>query len=137
MERNLSRSPLDPSVLIVDDDPDFRTLVRAYLANQPYSLTEAPDGAVALERIDQNHFDLIVLDIVMPERDGFELIPAIRKSSPKSRILAVSGSCCRSIYLKMADHMGVDLALEKPVGRDRFSCCVRQLLAPPSLYESC
>src|SRR5437879_3861066 len=96
-------------VLIIDDDADFRDLIRAYLPPCEFAVTEAPDGVAAMRRIAENRFDLIVLDLVMPEKEGLELIPAIRGSSPNSRILAVSGVPMRSLYLKIADYVGADM----------------------------
>jgi len=117
------------SVLIADDDDDFRALIRAYLPPEQFSITEACDGARTLQHIQNRDFDLIVLDLVMPERDGLELIPAIRGCGRSPRILAVSGAHGRSLYLKTAGLIGADMTLEKPCTREEFRQCVRQLLS--------
>jgi CheY-like chemotaxis protein len=117
-------------VLVVDDDADFRALMRAYLPPEEFLVKEAADGGTAIHQIQKHQFDLIVLDLVMPEREGLELIPTIRQRCGRSRILAVSGAPKRLLYLKTAGLMGADMTLEKPVTRERFYGCVRQLLLP-------
>src|ERR1041385_8900514 len=94
------------SVLVVDDDADFRALLRAYLPPEEFLVKEAADGGLALDQMQEYEFDLIVLDLVMPEREGLELIPAIRQWGGRSRILAVSGAPKRWLYLKTAGLMG-------------------------------
>lgn len=67
-----------PTVLIVDDDAALRTLWRAALARLPCTLLEAGDGLAALELIRATPPDLILLDIVMPELDGWGVLRALQ-----------------------------------------------------------
>jgi two-component system OmpR family response regulator len=68
-------------ILIVDDDPRLREVVRYALSREGYSVREAGDGRAALAAIDQSPPDLVVLDVLMPELDGIEVCRRIRASS--------------------------------------------------------
>lgn len=67
-------------ILVVDDDPDIRGLVVKYLEREGFCLFEADCAASALASIGQNQFDLVVLDIMMNDMDGYEVLQMIRKS---------------------------------------------------------
>ena len=83
-----------PRVLVVDDEPDIRFLIRHILELGGHSVTEAPNGSVALARILESPPDLVVTDVMMPIMDGAELIRRLR-ADPRTAhlpILAVSGN---------------------------------------------
>jgi CheY-like chemotaxis protein len=65
-------------VLVVDDDPAFRELTRRILEQEGYTVTEAENGRVALERLTDTAPGLILLDLMMPEMDGFDVVAAVR-----------------------------------------------------------
>jgi two-component system, OmpR family, response regulator ResD len=131
---NPSSSPV--SVLIVDDDAEFRLLVRMYLANEEFTVSEAEDGNAAFQLTLERTFDLIVLDLIMPGREGLELIQSLKLVSPKARILAVSGVPKRSLYLKAAALLGAGLTLEKPFTPEWFYRNLRQLVSVPSTNDN-
>lgn len=66
-------------ILVVDDEPDIRNVLRLLLSARGYSVEEAENGAAALERAAQRSFDLIVLDIMMPEMNGVDACRALRR----------------------------------------------------------
>ena len=66
------------SILVVDDDPHLRKLVRVYLEQNGYLVTEAPDGEAASDILLNQTIDLAIVDLMMPNKDGFQL--ADRKS---------------------------------------------------------
>ena len=115
-------------ILVVDDDPEFRALVRPFLADMDYSVKEAADGRLALQLLSQNRFDAVILDVVMPECEGLESIQAIRKRGFGCPILATSGASSRSEYLRMARHLGAAAVLEKPVSREGLRATLQELL---------
>ena len=69
------------TILIADDEPEIRTLLRLYLENENYQIIEAENGKQALELLKKEHVDLCLLDIMMPEMDGIEMCRQIRKFS--------------------------------------------------------
>lgn len=70
-----------PTILIVDDEADIRQLLRLYLQNENYLILEAANGEEALELVQQQPIDLMVLDVMMPVRDGFSTVQAIRQAN--------------------------------------------------------
>ncbi|MFJ7982852.1 response regulator transcription factor [Lysinibacillus xylanilyticus] len=70
---------MNGKVLIVDDDPEIRNLISIYLENEGLETIKASDALEALELLEVHHFDLIILDIMMPEMDGIEACMKIRE----------------------------------------------------------
>ena len=69
------------TILIVDDEARIRSLIRKYAEFEGYSVEEAGDGMTAVEFCRNRHFDLIIMDVMMPELDGFSTVREIRKNS--------------------------------------------------------
>jgi CheY-like chemotaxis protein len=113
------------SVLVVDDQGPIRRLVATVLSDAGYSVQQAENGRQALEQMKQNGFDLLITDILMPETDGIELINYLRKSSPATKIIAVSGA--EAFYLRIAQNLGADLVLLKPFRIEDLLTSVRSL----------
>ena len=68
-------------LLVVDDEEQIRNLIKKYAAFEGYQVTEASDGMEAVEICRKQHFDLIIMDVMMPELDGFSACREIRKTS--------------------------------------------------------
>ncbi|MFZ3576697.1 response regulator transcription factor [Virgibacillus sp. DJP39] len=71
---------MNKSILIVDDEWNMRNLVKIYLSKENFSIDEARDGNEALEMSHQNSYDLIILDIMLPDIDGWEVCSTIRET---------------------------------------------------------
>ncbi len=69
-----------PRILVVEDDPDLRTIVRLQLSSAGFEIREAENGAVGYEAIQQEVPDLVILDLMMPVMDGFGFLKRIRSS---------------------------------------------------------
>ena len=69
------------TILIADDEAEIRNLLRLYLENESYRVIEAENGLQALEKLKTDHVDLCILDIMMPEMDGFHVLQEMRKTS--------------------------------------------------------
>jgi two-component system, OmpR family, response regulator len=67
-------------ILVVDDDPHVRELARVFLRNEGYDVVEAPDGVQALAKLETTKVDMVILDIMMPNMDGWELCRQLRAS---------------------------------------------------------
>jgi DNA-binding response OmpR family regulator len=74
-------------VLVVDDEPMVRDVLARYLSQDGFEVTEAADGRTALERIAEQAPDLVVLDLMLPEIDGYEVLRDLRASSPTPVIM--------------------------------------------------
>jgi signal transduction histidine kinase/DNA-binding response OmpR family regulator len=87
--RKFRHKPGDTPVLIVEDDPDIREMMRRALEQDGWVVLEAENGKVALQKVEEKKPDLILLDLMMPEMDGFEFVTALRKNQAWSAIPVV------------------------------------------------
>ena len=98
--------------MIVDDDIRLRKLVRTYGEVEHYECDEAADGLAALEKLQNDHFDLVILDVMMPGLDGFETLERIRKISEIPVIMLTARN---EEYDKLTGFgLGVDDYVSKP-----------------------
>ena len=72
---------MDHKILVVDDEPEIRNILRLYLENEGYKVTEAGNGDEALRLIGQGGFSLCILDVMMPGMDGFHVLKRIREDN--------------------------------------------------------
>jgi DNA-binding response OmpR family regulator len=80
------------TILIVDDDPQIRAMCTTTLEESGYSVREASNGKKALAEIKKAACDLIVLDLSMPDVDGFEFLKAVRVEEPTLKVIAIADS---------------------------------------------
>lgn len=76
-------------VLVVDDEPDLRFLVRKLLEKDGHEVLEAPNGRVALQALDGGTVDVVITDTTMPVMDGAELIAALRQRSTTADVAVI------------------------------------------------
>jgi two-component system, NtrC family, nitrogen regulation response regulator NtrX len=79
-------------ILIVDDEPAILRIFKDFLENEPYEVDVAIDGDECLEKVKSKHYDVILLDLKMPKKDGIECLKLIPALSPKSTIIMISGN---------------------------------------------
>jgi len=126
--------PAGASILIVDDDPLLRLIASEMLAGAGYAVAEAEDGDVAIRKLEARSFDLIILDLLMPNKEGVETIQEVKRRWPATRILAISsgGRMDVGYLLPLAKAMGADAVYKKPVTAEPFLRMVEQTLSAPS-----
>lgn len=119
------------SILIVDDEASLRELLGQLLANAGYQVTEAEDGRKAGALLKEQTFELVITDIIMPERDGLEFLAEIHRKHPGLRVIAMTGGghIPREQYVKLAKSLGAHTVLEKPFGNDKLLAAVAAALA--------
>lgn len=114
-------------VLVVDDDKNTRLLFRAVLENAGYTVSTAVNGEDALKVMDQVHIDLVVLDVMMPKMDGYELTKLLRESNQNLPILMVSAK-----QLPIDKHKGFEVGTDdyitKPVDDEEMILRIKALL---------
>ena len=79
---------MERKVLVVDDEETIRKFLRVHLAKLGYEVKEAADGEQAIEQLGKDNFDLLICDILMPKKDGWEVIREV-KSDPKTKNIPV------------------------------------------------
>ncbi len=117
-----------PRILIVDDDPRNVKLLNAKLANEGYELIEAYSGEEALETVENTIPDLILLDVMMPGIDGYEVIRALKMSEDTRRIPIILITALDSIEDKLKGlKAGADEFLTKPVNASELRIRIKSM----------
>ena len=116
------------TLLVIEDEPQVRTLVGAMLEAAGYHVLTAASGAEGLCLLNDQAMDLILVDIFMPGMDGLELIDRLRNICPTSKIIAMSGGTAQWNYLDVATHLGAHATLQKPFSRQELLDVVRARL---------
>lgn len=106
-------------ILLVDDDVFICAYLQHVLTMRGYEVVECSTGLEGLAAVRQEPFDLAVVDVVMPDMDGIELVGCLRDRLPELPILGISGGDATSrsgseCYLELMKHAGADRVLEKP-----------------------
>lgn len=117
-------------VLIIDDDVALRTTMRKILERAGHEVIEAGDGHEGLARFREEGADVVVTDLIMPEKEGIETILELREEARDVRILAVSGggSMEPGVRLFDATALGADASLAKPFTIEQLREAVAALL---------
>lgn len=120
------------TILVTDDEALVRLTLRKILEKEGHCVLEAGNGAQASAVTAEISIDLLITDIIMPEREGIETIMALRKTQPQLRILAISGGgrSASLDYLTTAELLGANATLSKPFGKDALLAVVKTLLNP-------
>lgn len=114
-------------ILIAEDDTHTRTLMKTVLEQAGYTVYTAANGAIALDMMDEYHIDLLVLDIMMPEMDGYELTKIIRQWQENLPILMVSAKQLPEDK-KRGFLVGTDDYMTKPVDEEEMLLRIKALL---------
>ena len=122
-------------ILVVDDEPDFASIVQANLKKEGFDVEVAYDGVEAMEKVKANPPDAIVLDVMMPEKDGYEVCAELKKDEkykdiPIIMLTAVADHVGSTRY-SHADGMSMeaDDYLPKPASADEITQSVKSLVS--------
>ncbi len=111
----------EPKILVVDDDPDILDAITTVLSTRPYTILKARDGVECLDKVRQQIPDLIILDLLMPKKDGFAVVRELRENPKYARIpililTSVREDASRRRYeLETGLAMDVQDYVEKPI----------------------
>jgi DNA-binding response OmpR family regulator len=120
-------------VLVIEDDQPLRELLCLMLQSAGHETVEAPDGTHGFARFAGERPDLVITDLVMPEREGIETIQQIRELDETLPIIAISGMWGGEFEpLADAKLLGASVALQKPIARRTLLEEVSKLLGPIS-----
>jgi len=122
-------------ILVVDDEPDFASIVQSNLAREGFEVEVAYDGVEAMEKIKANPPDAIVLDVMMPEKDGYEVCSELKADKKTCDIPVI-------LLTAVADHVGstryshadgmsmeADDYLPKPASAEEITASVKSLVS--------
>ena len=129
-------------ILLIEDNDPVRCVLSEVLADLGHTVVEARNGKEGLELFKHAKADLVITDIVMPEKEGFEVLRELRwKQVPPVVVIAISGgggSKSTADYLRMATLLGAARVFAKPFSNEKLLAAINELLsggeasAPPS-----
>lgn len=121
-------------LLIVDDEKNIRELLKEYLSVNNYTISEAADGFEALKLIEQEDFDLIILDVMMPKVDGWTVCREIRQ---KNRTPIIMLTARGEEYDKLLGfELGIDDYVVKPFSPKELSARIKAVIARSNPVEA-
>ncbi|MBT3362503.1 MAG: response regulator [Chloroflexi bacterium] len=103
-----------PSILVVDDEPGILETVYDILDIKGYKVAMAENGAKGVALVSKQYFDIVLIDIVMPEMNGVEAYNHIKRISPDTRVIMMTGYGSDHPLVKSALKSGVERLLHKP-----------------------
>ncbi len=119
------------SILVIDDDVQIRSMLRNILENEGYQVTDAPNGKVGMELIKERSVDLVITDIIMPEKEGIEVVGELLDNFPDTKIIVISGgsrNLSADNLLFSVKMLGAHCAMLKPFEIADLLNSIRQLL---------
>lgn len=121
-----------PCILLIDDEASFRDVLKTSLEQMGHSVVAAKDGREGVECYTSGSFDVVITDLIMPDKEGIETIMDIRRLNPEAKIIAMSGGGrVNSVdYLKIARQVGANRILTKPFSYDDIQSAIEQMTGP-------
>jgi CheY-like chemotaxis protein len=122
-------------ILVIDDEPGVRRLLKMCLEKHGHVVSVAEDGNAGLTLNRLAPSDIIITDIVMPDKDGLETIQELRTEFPLIKIVAISGGgrVAGNDYLKIAQKLGAARTFSKPFSVEELVQAVEELVEPGTL----
>lgn len=117
-------------ILVIDDEAGFRGTLRIVLTRSGFTVAEAENGREGLKAIEAESPDLVLIDVVMPEQDGFETIPMLRDRYPALKIIAITGGGPMEVedLLHVAKKLGATECLAKPFESETLLSVIQRVL---------
>lgn len=118
-------------ILVIDDEEQLRDLLKQMLTRDGHNVITAFDGVEGMRAFNQSNPDLVITDIIMPNKDGIEVITELLCRNPGLAIIAISGgrrAITAEFNLESAELLGVKGILSKPFTRDQLREAVNQAL---------
>ena len=118
------------TILLVDDDELFGDMVQRTLTKLGYAVLRARNGNEALQLYDPLKVDLVLTDLIMPDKEGLELIAELHRAHPAVKIVAMSGGGRNTPeeYLPIARHLGAMKTLTKPFQQEALAKALTESL---------
>jgi len=125
--QSLMPSETKERILFVDDDAELREILKDQLEGSGYDFDEAEDGNVALEKIRERTYDLLLLDITMPGKSGLDVLKEVKQIAPSCRVIMLTGVVGLSVAIESLK-LGADDYITKPYNLEYLLNSIRRVL---------
>jgi DNA-binding NtrC family response regulator len=115
------------SILFVDDDPDLREIVTDQLSASGYEVDSAEDGEVAIDKLQQKKYEVVLLDITMPNKNGMDVLQFAKDNSLGCKVIMLTGMVGLSIAIESIK-LGASDYITKPYNMDYLLSSIRRAL---------
>ena len=117
-------------ILIIDDEAPVQKMLKRLLEKNDFSVIQADNGNEGIKKFKEHTPDLIITDLIMPEKEGLETIRELKKIEPNVKIIAISGGGLNDpkMYLDLAGKFGAVKTFSKPVDNDVLLSSIKQIL---------
>jgi YesN/AraC family two-component response regulator len=117
-------------ILLVDDEPLVVEALSSAMISKGHRVVTATNGIEGMKRFAEGLFDLVITDIIMPDKEGIEMIMEMRRQAPDTRIVAISGGgrTGNVEFLQMAKKLGAMTTLKKPIRLAELYATLEQCL---------
>jgi len=118
-------------ILVIDDEDQMRQMLKQTLERAGYEVIDAPNGEKGVQLFRESPADLVITDLIMPEKDGMETVIELKRDFPDINIIAISGGS-RAMdprdYLHYATQVGVVCTFTKPIEPQELLNAIKELL---------
>jgi|TARA_B100000315_G_scaffold252057_1_gene288052 DNA-binding response OmpR family regulator len=117
-------------ILVIDDDYLVRAMLTRSLTQAGHEVLEAANGDQGLSAFHADHPDIVITDIIMPDRDGIEIIMELQREAPGVQIIAISGGGvdARYSYLAFAEKLGAKRSFKKPIQPSALLAVIEEMM---------
>ncbi len=117
-------------ILVVDDEEVMRELIRDILEDAGYDVLTASDGNEALALFKKNNVDVVLTDLIMPNKDGEEVVQELRKINPDAKIIVMSGGgqISGEDHIQLLEDLDVQHAIVKPINAKQLLKDIEEML---------
>jgi DNA-binding NtrC family response regulator len=118
-------------ILVIDDEPPLRAVLEKVLMLDGHRVDTAENGKQGLKLLELFSYDLVITDIVMPEKDGFEVIGELHRKFSHTKLIAITGGTARlgqDYLMSAAKTMRVNKVFAKPLNYEKLKSVVKELL---------
>ncbi len=118
-------------IIIIDDEPYILLMLKKMLERAGHEVDLASNGKQGMEIFEKENADLVITDIIMPDKEGLEIILEMKKQRPDLKIIAISGGgrISPESYLECATHFGASRVFQKPFKQKELVSAVNELIA--------
>ena len=129
----MDNTKMPPRILVVDDEAGIRAMLDFVLTRHGFEVAQAKNGTEALQLYKEGEFDLVITDLIMPDKEGIETILEMRGLKRPIRIIAISGGgrMDQNMHLNLARSVGADRVMAKPFMPEELIATINDLLSKP------